>query len=342
MKMSEMKCLLAAVFCVVAGVALADRIDLKSGSFLTGTVKSVSKDAVVFASDDLGDVTVKVANIARLDVGEHVVQRLDKSETRTALAVTNGAYVAGAVALDMADVKAIDPVAEKWHGSVTAAYTGKRGNTYEDSGALRAETNRRWEKDRFLARLAYDYGMDGTSTTDNKKTTDEWEGEVKHDHFWLAKAYSYEDILWERDTIKDLNARYTVGLGAGYQWLDETPFAATGKWSFNQEVGANWIKEEWKNNDDAKADGFAAVRYAHHLVFLPKWADNMSFFHNLRFLPEVDDWDKYLVRADVGFQMKLVGDFTFDARIEWDYDSKPASDMKKDDFLYLVGLGYKW
>ncbi len=326
----------------IAGAAFADKVELKSGSFLTGTVKSVARDTVVFASDDLGDVTIPVANIVKLDVGEHVVQRLDLSETSRSLAVANGAFVVGGQPLDMADVKAIDPVPERWHGSVTAAYTGKRGNTYEDTGAVRAEVNRKWEKDRFLARVAYDYGMNGTSTTDNKKTTDEWEAEVKHDHFWFTKTYTYEDVLWERDTIKDLNARYTVGLGAGYQWLDDTAFEWTGRWSFNQEVGANWVKEEWVDNDDAKAGGFAAVRYAHHLLFVPKGFENCSFFHNFRFLPEVDEWEKYLVRADIGFQVKLIGDFTFDARIEWDYDSKPASDMKKDDFLYLVGLGYKW
>lgn len=339
---ADMKRNIAMLVLAASCAAFADRVELKSGSFLTGTVKSVSKEAVVFASDDLGDVTIKVANIAKLDVGARVVQRQDLNETREALSVADGAFVAGARPLDMADVKAIDPVAETWHGNVTAAYTGKRGNTYEDTGAVRAEVTRKWEKDRFLARAAYDYGKTGTSTTDNKKTTDEWEAEVKHDHFWFAKTYTYEDVLWERDTIKNLNARYTLGLGAGYQWLDDTAFAWTGRWSFNQEVGANWVKEEWVDNDDAKAGGFAAVRYAHHLLFVPKGFENCSLFHNLKLIPEVDDWDKYLVRADIGFQVKLIGNFTFDARIEWDYDSKPASDMKKDDFLYLVGLGYKW
>lgn len=337
-----MKKLFGIIVSTIACVALADQVELKSGSFLKGTVKSVSKDAVVFASDDLGDVTIKVANITKLDVGDHVVQRTDLTETRETLAVANGAYVVGAQPLAMSEVKAIDPVAEKWHGSVSAAYTGKRGNTYENSAAVRAQVNRRWEKDRFLARLAYDYGMDGTATTDNKKTMDKWEGEVKHDHFWLAKTYSYEDVLWERDTVKALNARYTVGLGAGYQWLDDVAYELTGRWSFSQEVGVNWIKEEWENNDDAKDDGFGALRYAHHLLFVPKGLENCGFFHNLRFLPEVDGWDKYLVRADIGFQMKLIGDFTFDARVEWDYDSKPADGMKKDDFLYLIGVGYKW
>ena len=322
--------------------AFADRVELKSGSFLTGTVKSVAKEAVVFASDDLGDVTIKVASIAKLDVGEHVVQHADLSETRAALTVADGAFVADARPLDMADVKAIDPVAETWHGSVTAAYTGKRGNAFDDSAAVRAQATRKWEKDRFLARAAYDYGKTGTSTTDNKRTTDEWEAEAKHDHFWLPKVYTYEGLLWERDTIKGLDARYTLGLGAGYQWLDGTVHEATGKWSLGQEVGANWVKEEWKDNDDEKADGFAAVRYAHHLLYAPKWFEGVSVFHNLRLLPEVDDWEKHLVRADFGLQTALIGALTLDVRIEWDYDSKPASDMKKDDLLYLVGLGCKW
>ena len=65
-------------------------------------------------------------------------------------------------------------------------------------------------------------------------------------------------------------------------------------------------------------------------------------FHNLEVLPDVGDWDKYLAKADVGFSTKLVYDIDLLAKIECDYNSRPADDRKKADLRYLVGLGYKW
>ena len=93
---------------------------------------------------------------------------------------------------------------------------------------------------------------------------------------------------------------------------------------------------------DVKKDGFCALRYAHHLSWLPKWNEGIEVFHNFEILPEVDDWDKYLAKADVGFATKLIYDLDLLAKIEWDYNSRPAGDRKKTDLRYLVGLGYKW
>ena len=94
--------------------------------------------------------------------------------------------------------------------------------------------------------------------------------------------------------------------------------------------------------DDSKSDGFAAFRYAHHLLYTPKWNEGVQVFHNLEYLPDVDDLDKYLVKADVGLTTKLIYDFDLMAKIEWDFNSMPANDRKKSDLRYILGLGYQW
>ena len=337
-----MKKLIIMAVAAFSCAAWADKVELKSGSFLTGTVKGATVDSVVFASDDLGDVTIKVANIARLDVGEHVVQHHDLSEEKKALVVSNGAYLAESKPLAMGDVKAIDPVPEKWHGGIVLAYNATRGNTFENAATVLLNVNRRWEKDRFRGDFGYYYSESGSNSSDAEKTTDKWKLELQHDHFWLAKLYHYENFQWERDEIQLLDARYRVGLGAGYQWLDGRVFEWAGKWSFNQELGLNWVREDYKDSDDDQAGGFCAVRYAHHLLWTPPWLEKISFFHNAEILPQVDDWEKYLVSADLGFSAPLVYSWTLDVRMEWEYNSQPANDRHPNDLRYIVGLGYKW
>ena len=331
------------VVAVAASAVFADKVTLKSGSSLTGTVVGVSAKEVVFKSDDLGEVKIPVANITALEnAGKHTVLYIDRTSSEKSLSVKNGAIIADAKALDMASVKEIDPKPETWHGSVNAAFLASRGNTYEDSWSVVANLNRRWEKDRFNGDFGYYYSKKGEGDNDAVKSTDRWEIELKHDHFWWEKVYNYEDLKYDRDMIQDLRARYRLGLGGGYQWLDKTDALDAGKFSFNQELGVNYIKEEYENNDDAKDGGFAALRYGHHFGWLPKWREGFEVFHNLEVLPEVDEWEKFLAKADIGFTTKLIYNFDLLCKIEWDYNSKPANDRKKDDLRYIIGLGYKW
>ena len=328
---------------LVGAAAQADIVHLKSGSTLKGSVSAVSSDEITFKSDDLGEVKIKRANVMRLEnAGEHVIVRKDDSRETKRLSVADGAYVADSKPLDMADVKAIDPAEEKWHGSVNLAFTSQRGNTYENSGSAIANVNRRWEKDRVKADFGYYYSESGISKQDKRKSTDRWEIEGQHDHFWRKAFYSYENARYEQDDIAGLDFRLRLGAGVGYQWLDNANNDLTGKWSFNQEVGVAWIRNDYKVKDPSAEISYATFRYAHHLTFKPKWNEGVEAFHNLEYLPCVNDSEIYLIKADVGFTTKLFMDFDFIGKIEWDYDNVPSAGRKKSDTRYIAGLGYKW
>ena len=338
-----MKTTLMLAAALAASATFADKLYLKSGSFLTGEVAGASRTELTFKSDDLGELKIPVEKIAKLEnAGNHVVRYNDDRRESKDLRVSDGAWYAGTAALEMGDVKEIDPAEEKWHGSIHGSFLASRGNTVENTWSLMADVNRRWENDRFKANFGYYFSEKGTASTEKEKSTDRWEAEAQHDHFWLPAFYTYENGRYDRDTIQLLNARYRLGLGVGYQWLENRVFEATGKWSFNQELGVNWIKEEYKNMDDSKSDGFAALRYAHHLLYAPKWNEGVQVFHNLEYLPDVDDFDKYLVKADVGLTTKLIYDFDLLAKIEWDFNSMPANGRQKSDLRYIIGLGYQW
>lgn len=308
------------VFAIVAfgaSVLLADRITMNSGSVLTGTVKGIKEGVIKFTSDDFGDMDIDPGKVKSI---------VDSKQT----------------SVQIAELKLIPKDPEVWHGSVNASFLAARGNSYHNSWSLIANLNRRWEKDRFNADFGYYYGESAPAYEDLRKDTDRWEVEVKHDHFWSSKWYTYENARYERDMMQDLEARIRLGLGLGYQWLDGEDLAGTGKWSFNQELGANWIKEVYKGKADTPEEGFCALRYAHHLSWLPALAPTVEAFHNLEFLPQSDDWDKYLIKADVGFTTKIIMNFDLLCKIEWDYNSRPAHELKRSDIRYIAGLGYKW
>lgn len=338
------KTFIFAIALAVCGASMADKVTLKSGSFLTGKAGLMKAGELSFTSDDLGEVKIKIANIASLDVAkENVVQYNDNSTEVKNLSVKDGVVVdEKGAAINAAEVKAFNPSIETWHGSINVAYQSARGNTYENSATVLANVNRRWEKDRINGNFGYYYSETGTTEENKEKSTDRWEIEGQHDHFWSERFYIYENAKFEQDDIAGLDYRLRLGAGAGYQWLDGRNFDATGKWSFNQEVGAAWIKNSYVNADPSADDSYATVRYAHHLKYFPKWNEKVEMFHNLEFLPQVDDWENYLIKADVGFTTKLVMDFNLLCKIEWDYNSMPSVGRKSSDIRYIVGLDYQW
>jgi len=215
-----------------------------------------------------------------------------------------------------------------------------RGNTISESATVLADVNRRWDKDRLKANFGYYFQQTGTSKDDREKTEDRILLEAQEDHFWANKVYTYINGRYERDGINNLQYRYRIGAGLGYQWLDNTVFEATGKWNFDQEVGFAYVKDKYEHEKD---DDHGAFRYAHHLKWAPRWVDNFELFHNLEYLPDVDEWgDQYLIMSDVGFTTQLIKSWQLLGKIEWDYNSNPPSTTKRSDLRYILGLGYKW
>ena len=324
-----------------AATASADLLVFKSGARLTGKVDRIEGGEIKFTSDDVGAVSVKQDKVASLTTdANNTILYADKSTEEAVVCMTNGQYTASGKSLDMANVKAVNPEPEAWHGSVNLSASAARGNTVSENVSLLAELSRRWENDRFTANGGYYFAQNGTDHDNKTKTEDRIDLGAQEDHFWVGKLYSYVNGRYERDGINDLQYRYRLGVGLGYQWLENEVFESTGKWSFNQEVGGTYIKEKYEH---VKDDDRFAFRYAHHLAWAPRWVDKLEFTHNFEYLPDTDDWaDNYLIDTDVGFTYALIGAWQLIGKVEWDYNSNPGPSTKSSDFRYLLGLGYKW
>ncbi len=333
-------------------IASADVIYFASGDKLTGTMKSISGGSIVFASDAVGDVTIDAKKVSKMEVAkESELLYNDEQRETLRLGFENGTYSEvdelgkPKRAIDMATVKQVNPEPEKWHGSINIGASALRGNTVSESASVVANVNRRWEKDRFTADGGYYFAQSGSSKDNKQKTESRAEVKAQEDHFWAKRVYSYVNGMYETDHINDLAHRYRVGTGLGYQWLEGNVFESTGKWSFSQEAGIEYVKERYDNDvGGADDDNFAAFRYAHHLKWVPGFVQkNVEVFHNLEYHPDTAYWaDVYTVDADAGISTTVFAGWSLLAKVEWDYNSRPAASAKKSDIRYILALGYKW
>lgn len=334
----------AAAFAAAAlavSAAQADKVTLKSGSFLTGTAGEISGGEIKFKSDDLGDISIKIEKIASLESAEkHVVVYADKTREETELVIDDGALMKDGSRLDMSKVKKIDPEEEAWHGSVNLSASMARGNTVSESATLLADASRRWEYNRFTSSLGYYFAQSGDSKDSKQKTASRFEISGQDDIFFFGDGvYSYVNGKYEFDKIMDLDRRIRLGLGLGYQWLEGVECAA-GKFSFSQEAGFAWVDEKYERSSEKD---YATLRYAHHFTWTPGWFSNFDVVHNLEYLPDLEDLgDNYLIDADAGFTYMFLPSWQVIGKVEWDYSRRTAPGVKHSDLRYMLGLGYKW
>ena len=332
-----------ALACAVAlaASAAADTVVFKSGSRLTGTVTRIQGGTIEFSSDDVGAVKIAQDKVAQLVTDKaNTVAYNNDTRAEGVVCASNETWTLDGKALNMADVKAVNPEEEKWHGSVNLSAAAARGNTVSETATVMADLARRWESDRLTANLGYFFAQSGDSRDTKRKTTDRFEVTGQEDHFWSKSIYNYVNGKYEFDRIQSLDYRVRLGAGLGYQWLEGRSFEHFGKWSFNQEAGIAWVKERYEHMKD---DDFATFRYAHHLLWNPGWLDGLDFTHNFEYMPDVDDWaDNYLIDADVGFTYAFISNWQLIGKFEWDYKSETAEGVKHSDLRYTLGLGYKW
>ena len=324
----RIKTVILAALAAATMSASADKIVLKSGSCLTGSVAAVGEEAVTFVSDDFGELAIKLDSVASLE--------------------TETVYEEGAVPFEVtkpvaeAEAEAEEEPDNAWHGSINVNYLATRGNSYGETASVLFNINRRWEEDRVKGDLGYHYAKTGTSKEDRQTSANRLEAEGQHDHFWTEKVYSYENARYDRDLIAGLKYRLRLGAGLGYQWLDGYESDLTGKWSFSQEAGLAWVRTGYTLRDPDAETSYCSFRYAHHLTYLPKWNEGVEGFHNLEYMPDIADWEVFLMKCDIGFSTKILMDFDLLCKIEWDYNSTPSAGRKRSDMRYIVGLGYKW
>ena len=127
---------------LAATAAFADKVTLKSGSFLTGDADVIRDGKLKFKSADLGDLEIAVENIAKLESDrDHVVQYLDNTTAIKKVTVAEGALAVkegGEVKkMDLTNVKAVDPELETWHGSVNFSGTKKNTSFFVSNDSIR-------------------------------------------------------------------------------------------------------------------------------------------------------------------------------------------------------------
>ena len=119
--------------------------------------------------------------------------------------------------------------------------------------------------------------------------------------------------------------------GIGYQWWEGSNS------NFRTEIGTGWVFEDFRHEDSR--DHFAG-RLSYH--YDKKLRNFLSLFHNLEYLPSLEDGGDFNLNVDAGMRVPLVRSFFTEFKLEWKHDSRPAKDAEKNDERYIISVGWKF
>ena len=222
--------------------------------------------------------------------------------------------------------------APAWKGSFTLGATFASGNS-ESTGVNAAfDTERRSDIDRWTGKAYWNYASQtDVATGDSFISTRKSGASLKYDYFATKEIY-YNGIAGaDSDTVADLTLRYYVGAGVGFQWREDKDL----KWG--SEVGLTNFNEDRDIGDDS--DYFAA-RLANNLFW--QINEQTSFEQTAEAFPSIEDVEDFYGKLDNKAKVKLSDAMYAQLQYVFSYDNTPSNDLKRDDHLLTVGVGWNF
>ncbi|HKI69719.1 MAG TPA: DUF481 domain-containing protein [Verrucomicrobiae bacterium] len=161
-------------------------------------------------------------------------------------------------------------------------------------------------------------GADATYGENNDvKNAESLHGFGQYNRLFPDRFYGYARPDALHDAIADLDYRLTLSPGAGYYFVKRPNTRLSG------EAGPGFIYEKQGNNTKS----YMILRLAEQ--FEHKFNDRVRVWQSLEFLPQVDDFNNYILNAELGLESALSEKLSLRTYLQDTYDNVPAPGRKK-------------
>ena len=210
-----------------------------------------------------------------------------------------------------------------WESSASAGLTLTRGNSDTIMVTSNLSSRRNWDRNEARLGASAAYGE-----TDNERSTERFSAFGQYNRLFSDRMFGYARLDGLRDGVADIEYRVAFSPGLGYY------FIKTGDTSLSVEVGPGVIYEKQGGTYDTYATLRIAQRFEHRLT------DRSRIWQFLEFLPQVDDFDNYIINSEIGVESQLTEKLSLRSYLQNSYDNEPAAGRKKHDMKLVTALAY--
>jgi len=228
----------------------------------------------------------------------------------------------------------------QWSGALTAGALMTDGNSENFSANAAFNAQRRGENDRWTYDAFWNWAQQNTdsSTTpgddrdDPDVTTLNYGGGVKYDYFQTKKLYYYGNGSGKVDPIADLDLRYILGAGLGYQVREDEKL----KWG--TELGLSYLDENYQGSTDDSE--FVALRLASNLAWV--LSSRTTFEQVAEAYPGLETTDDFVAKLDNRLKMILTGKWIAQIQYVLDFTNSTPPGIEEADHRVVLGIGWSF
>jgi putative salt-induced outer membrane protein YdiY len=230
----------------------------------------------------------------------------------------------------------------KWQSSISAGATLTRGNSETFLGTFTAGTGKKWDQNELAFGADVAYGTTkvetknptpppaNTSHTDT--TAENMHAFGQYNRLFNERLYGYGRIEGLHDGVADIDYRLTLSVGAGYYFIKnkETQLSA--------EAGPSYIVQRLGGDSQS----YAALRLGEK--FNQALSDRSRLWQTAEILPQVDDFNNFIVNFEIGIEADLNAKKNFSLRVYLDdiYNNVHAAGRKNNDMKLVAAIAYKF
>ena len=229
------------------------------------------------------------------------------------------------ISAQVASPPASVPPPPKWERSASFGFTLTSGNSDTILFTADAMAQKKWLHDELSFGANAGYGE-----SEDVKNNDYLKGFGQYNRLFTERFYGYARIDAMHDDIADVDYRFTLGPGAGYYFIkrEQTRLGA--------ELGPAFVYEK----QGGESHGYMTLRLAER--FEHKIKDGARIWQSAEILPQVDDFDNYVVNAELGVEAPLSRMLSLRAVLQDTYDHDPAPGREKNDLKLITALAWKF
>ena len=173
-------------------------------------------------------------------------------------------------------------------------------------------------------------GLDALNgETDSKKSADSVKGFVDYKYSLSDRWYGLVDISALYDSVADISYRVIGTPGVGYYLLKDS------KATLSLDLGPSYVMEKVGGEKNDYAAARASERYERKLSATAKC------WQSLEYIPQIDDFDNYLVNGEIGVEAALTTKFNVRLVFKDQYDNVPAEGRVRNDTQVIAALAVK-
>lgn len=311
---------------------------LDTGEWIKGELIVMRDDVMIFESDKFDELTIDWEDVVDLRLIRPRIFRRSGRRIYTGM----GEIRAGLLRIQTSDGEQVelpheeivsivytsDSELRNWTLRIGAQLAARAGNTDQQDLSTDALISRNTSFTRWENRYTGTFGrVDGDRTANNHRATTQLDVLVTRRFFVRVPSFEFF-----KDEFQNIDARYTPGLGFGYELID------TARVDYQMTIGAAAQVTQFENGD--QDEDAAALVSAELSVDLSRDID-LDAAYRLQLV--ATDLGKTSHNTSAVLSFEIWDPFEIDVGAYWDRIENPRRDNtgdrpKKDDFRLTVGI----